>query len=105
MTQVWPAFGLAPVPTLESMICRPDGVVTGFPAPWAIAAVNAASARMPGAVMRASADRVPARRVTRILNSSLDRVSAGRLFSPRGGPLPSVFCRGFLLPLPLAGEG
>jgi hypothetical protein len=35
MTQVWPGFGDAPVPTLLSMICKPEAVVMGFPAVWA----------------------------------------------------------------------
>jgi hypothetical protein len=35
MTQIWPGFGDAPVPTVVSMICRPDGVVTAFPVFWA----------------------------------------------------------------------
>jgi hypothetical protein len=40
MTQVWPGFGAAPVPTVVSMICKPDGVVMGFPADWAVAVVT-----------------------------------------------------------------
>jgi len=43
MTQIWPDFGEAPVPTLLSMICKPEAVVTaevmGFPAVWADAVV------------------------------------------------------------------
>src|SRR5205807_3514117 len=35
MTQIWPGFGVAPVPTVLSMICRPDAVVMVFPAVWA----------------------------------------------------------------------
>ena len=27
MTHVWPGLGVAPVPTLISLICKPDGVV------------------------------------------------------------------------------
>jgi len=41
MTQVWPAFGDAPVPTLLSMICKPEAVVMGFPAVWAEAILMA----------------------------------------------------------------
>src|ERR1700727_995214 len=37
MTQVWPGFGEAPVPTVVSMICRPEAVVMVFPAVWAAA--------------------------------------------------------------------
>jgi hypothetical protein len=35
MTQIWPDFGEAPVPTLLSIICKPEAVVMGFPAVWA----------------------------------------------------------------------
>src|SRR5450631_1122602 len=35
MTQIWPGFGVAPVPTVESVICKPEGVVMVFPAVWA----------------------------------------------------------------------
>ena len=31
MTQVWPDFGVAPLPALISLICRPDDVVTETP--------------------------------------------------------------------------
>jgi hypothetical protein len=41
MTQVWPVFGEAPVPTLLSMICKPEAVVMGFPAVWAEAILMA----------------------------------------------------------------
>jgi hypothetical protein len=41
MTQVWPGFGEAPVPTLLSMICKPEAVVMGFPAVWADAILEA----------------------------------------------------------------
>ena len=41
MTQIWPGFGEAPVPTLLSMICKPEAVVMGFPAVWADAVVEA----------------------------------------------------------------
>jgi hypothetical protein len=40
MTQVWPGFGVAPVPTLLSDICKPDAVVMVFPAVWAAAGVG-----------------------------------------------------------------
>ena len=35
MTQIWPGFGDAPVPTVVSMICKPEAVVMVFPAVWA----------------------------------------------------------------------
>src|ERR1700730_5551256 len=41
MTQIWPGFGVAPVPTVESIICRPEAVVMVFPAVWAAAMVGA----------------------------------------------------------------
>jgi hypothetical protein len=40
MTQVWPGFGDAPVPTVVSVICKPEGVVMVFPAVWATAMVG-----------------------------------------------------------------
>src|ERR1700730_16974548 len=40
MTQVWPGFGEAPVPTVVSIICKPEAVVMGFPAVWAAAMVG-----------------------------------------------------------------
>jgi hypothetical protein len=40
MTQVWPGFGVAPVPTVLSIICKPDAVVMVFPAVWAAAMVG-----------------------------------------------------------------
>jgi hypothetical protein len=42
MTHVWPDFGEAPVPSLLSMICKPEAVVMGFfPAVWAEAILMA----------------------------------------------------------------
>src|SRR5258707_14636277 len=35
MTQIWPGFGVAPVPTVESIICKPEAVGMVFPAVWA----------------------------------------------------------------------
>ena len=43
MTQIWPGFGEAPVPTVVSMICKPEGVVMDFPAVWAAAMVGASA--------------------------------------------------------------
>src|ERR1700721_608542 len=40
MTQIWPGFGESPVPTVESIICRPEAVVMVFPAVWAAAMVG-----------------------------------------------------------------
>jgi hypothetical protein len=40
MTQIWPGFGEAPAPTVESMICKPEDVVMVFPAVWAVAGVG-----------------------------------------------------------------
>src|SRR3982074_2084048 len=37
MTHIWPDLGVAPVPTVLSMICKPDAVVMVFPAVWAAA--------------------------------------------------------------------
>src|SRR3954463_16818974 len=43
MTQIWPVFGVAPVPTLLSVICKPEAVVMVFPEVWAVAVWNGAS--------------------------------------------------------------
>src|ERR1700730_4555182 len=40
MTQIWPGFGVAPVPTVVSIICKPEAVVMVFPAVWAAAMVG-----------------------------------------------------------------
>src|SRR3979490_3225870 len=40
MTQIWPDLGVAPVPTVLSIICKPDAVVMVFPAVWAAAMVG-----------------------------------------------------------------
>src|SRR3981081_3497776 len=40
MMQIWPGFGEAPVPTVLSMICKPEVVVMDFPAVWAAAGVG-----------------------------------------------------------------
>src|SRR5579863_9577813 len=47
MTQIWPGFGEAPVPTLLSMICKPEAVVMVFPAVWANAPDGAAERKAP----------------------------------------------------------
>src|SRR3984957_6369282 len=48
MTQVWPGFGEAPVPTVVSIICKPEAVVMVFPGVWAnaVAGTNAAAANI-----------------------------------------------------------
>src|ERR1700687_214980 len=40
MTQIWPGFGVAPVPTVLSIICKPEAVVMVFPSVWAAAMVG-----------------------------------------------------------------
>jgi hypothetical protein len=68
MTQVWPAFGVAPVPTLMSMIFKPDGVVMTF---WAMA--GGAAVKAPAMVtMMAAAIKAPARVKTGIPLSPWD---------------------------------
>jgi hypothetical protein len=71
MTQIWPGFGEAPVPTLLSVICKPDAVVMGFPAVWADAIgemtdVEAAAAIAANAVCKI------VRREDRIVGTSLE---------------------------------
>ena len=65
MTQVWPDVGEAPVPTLLSMICKPEAVVMGFPAVWADAVLTAAGVAT-AAAMAAKAVRKIVRREKRI---------------------------------------
>jgi hypothetical protein len=66
MTQVWPDFGEAPVPTLLSMICKPDAVVMGFPAVWAEAILMATGVEA-AAATAAKAVRMIERREKRIV--------------------------------------
>src|SRR6267378_329248 len=49
MTQIWPGFGVAPVPTVESIICKPEAVVMVFPVVWAAAPDGAAKRKTPAA--------------------------------------------------------
>jgi hypothetical protein len=87
MTQVWPDFGDAPVPTLLSMICKPEAVVTeaevmGFPAVWADA-VAAMRDELTAAAMAASAVWMIVRREDRIMNTFRKRrtsLAQGGLF-------------------------
>src|SRR5262245_38631607 len=59
MTQIWPVRGVAPVPILVSMICNPEGVVTGFPISWAVAGEETAAAKaLVNAATNASANTV-----------------------------------------------
>src|SRR5712671_2451643 len=67
MTQIWPGFGEAPVPTLPSMICKPDGVVMGFPAVWAVAVVTLITDVETAAAMAANTVWMIVRRDDRIL--------------------------------------
>src|SRR6202158_3078885 len=47
MTQIGPAFGVAPDPTVLSIICKPEAVVMVFPAVWAAAPDGAAKTKTP----------------------------------------------------------
>jgi hypothetical protein len=67
MTQVWPGFGDAPVPTLLSDICKPDAVVMVFPAVWATALVEMASGVQIAAATAANTVLTMVRLVDRIL--------------------------------------
>ena len=68
MTQIWPDFGDAPVPTLLSMICKPEAVVMGFPAVWADAVV-AMRGELAAAATAANAVWMIVRREDRILGT------------------------------------
>src|SRR3979409_364260 len=54
MMQIWPGFGEAPVPTVLSMICKPEAVVMDFPAVWAVARVGTHANDAAMAVMASS---------------------------------------------------
>src|SRR5512143_838994 len=51
MTQIWPGFGDAPVPTVVSIICKPEGVVMVFPAVCADAPGGVARRKAPAMAM------------------------------------------------------
>ena len=68
MTQVWPDFGEAPVPTVLSMICKPEAVVMGFPAVWADAVLEMRG-EVAAAAMAANAVWMIVRREDRILGT------------------------------------
>src|SRR4051794_25459786 len=90
MTQVWPFFGEAPVPTLPSLICKPDGVVMAFPAACAIAVVGATATTPATEVARASVSRAARREKARILVLlRVDRMR--RVFTLNALGLPSFF--------------
>src|SRR5215468_2297353 len=80
MTQVWPGFGEAPVPSLISMICKPEAVVIAFPV-CALALVAIAAARP------LSMDVRTVRREDRILVPRLLR----RACLAQSRPLPKPF--------------
>jgi hypothetical protein len=84
MTQIWPGFGDAPVPTVLSMICKPDAVVMGFPAAWADAVVAMIRGVETAAAIAAKAVLMIVRREDRILSTS----SEGRTSLAQGGPFP-----------------
>src|SRR5712671_1476715 len=50
MTQIWPGFGVAPDPSVVSIICKPEAVVMVFPAVWA-EAPDGARRRAPAMAM------------------------------------------------------
>jgi len=68
MTHIWPGLGVAPAPTALSMICKPEAVVTVFPAVCAVAKVGM-QANEPATNVAAMAETIDilARRKRRIL--------------------------------------
>jgi hypothetical protein len=72
MTQVWPDFGEAPVPTVLSMICKPEAVVMGFPAVWADAIVEMMG-DVTAVAIAANTVWMIVRREDRILDTFLDK--------------------------------
>src|SRR4051794_2133049 len=88
MTQVWPVFGDAPVPSLLSMICKPEAVVMGFfPAVWADAICTASGVET-AAATAADAVRMIVRREKRI---SLHLVRETDVSNPRWAISIAVF--------------
>jgi hypothetical protein len=69
MTQIWPGFGDAPVPTALSVICRPEAVVMVFPLVWAAAMVGTHASDTATMVIAAAAIDIPARWRSRIPNT------------------------------------
>src|SRR5882757_139516 len=61
MTQVCPDFGVAPVPTVLSVICKPEAVVMVFPAVWAAAMVGTQTNDTTANVIAVAAIDIPAR--------------------------------------------
>src|SRR5262245_61402816 len=82
MTQVWPGFGEAPVPSLVSMICKPDAVVMAFPV--CAAALVAIAAATPTSMVERMV-----RREDRMVDTSL---FCGACLAQRR-PLPKPFFR------------
>jgi hypothetical protein len=78
MTHIWPDLGVAPVPTVLSMICKPDAVVMVFPAVWAAAMVGTHIDEAPMTAM-VTADSIEIlasfrRRISRHLSFESERV-------------------------------
>src|ERR1043166_5322124 len=96
MTQVWPFFGVAPVPTWLSVICRPDGAVMGFPAACANAVVGATASTPVAVVARATVSRAARREKARILVLlRVDRMRA-RVYPKHAGAPIGFFLVPFL---------
>src|ERR1700724_223325 len=98
MTQIWPGAGVAPVPILLSVICKPDCVVMVFPTACAVAEVGAPAAKMPAnAIAKAKAVRGLARRNARILlllGGHFDRIAMGDCHRRVAGTRPAKTTRG-----------
>src|ERR1700682_2661715 len=93
MTQIWPGWGVAPVPILLSVIFKPDGVVMVFPTDWAVAVPGApVNKTTANAMTKASATRALAREKARItVLLGIDRVRASGLFTSTRRALPLLF--------------
>jgi hypothetical protein len=72
------------VPTLLSMICKPEAVVMGFPAVWADAVKGPAIGVATAAAAAAKAVRMIVRREDRIFCTSFERPTS----LAQGGPFP-----------------
>jgi hypothetical protein len=73
MTQVCPDFGEAPVPSLLSMICKPEAVVMGFPVVWAVAVAGMATGVAIAAAAAANRFLMMVRREERIADTLFAR--------------------------------
>src|SRR6267142_750983 len=100
MTQIWPGFGEAPVPTVLSVICKPEAVVMVFPLVWAVAILGTATDMEIAAAVAVNTALTRVRRVDRIFDTFLER----RTSLAQCRFLPKSFFRRFRAAIPIQRE-